>query len=76
MPEAKYLPSAENARDKISVLSVRSVISSFCDSMLHTFIVVSRLAEISILLSFENNKKLILSLCFFRFATYFYVSKL
>jgi hypothetical protein len=53
-PEAKYLPSGENAMEATNELWPCSVVNSFCDSTLQSLTVLSELPEAKYLPSGEN----------------------
>ncbi len=59
LPEAKYLPSGENATELTSYLWPRSVVNYLYDSMLQSLTVLSSLPEAKYLLSGENATELI-----------------
>ncbi len=54
LPEAKYLPSGENATERMGKLWPCRVITSLCDSMLQSLTVLSPLPEAKYLPSGEN----------------------
>jgi hypothetical protein len=54
LPEAKYLPSGENATELTYQLWPRSLVTSFCDSTLQSLTVLSSLPEAKYLPSGEN----------------------
>jgi hypothetical protein len=54
LPEAKYLPSGENATDLTVSLWPCSVVTSFCDFKLQNLTVLSALPEAKYLPSGEN----------------------
>jgi hypothetical protein len=54
LPEAKYLPSGENATDKITELWPCSVVTYFCNFTLQSLTVLSKLPEAKYLPSGEN----------------------
>jgi hypothetical protein len=54
LPEAKYLPSGENATEVTSLLWPCSVVTSFYESTLQSLIVLSLLPEAKYLPSGEN----------------------
>ncbi len=54
LPEAKYLPSGENATELTDELWPCSVVNSFCDSTLQSLTVLSSLPEAKYLPSGEN----------------------
>jgi hypothetical protein len=58
LPEAKYLPSGENATDHTDELWSCSVVTSFCDSKLQSLTVLSALPEAKYLPSGENATEL------------------
>ncbi len=57
LPEAKYLPSGENAREVTDLLWPYSVVTTFCDSTLQSLTVLSKLPEAKYLPSGENATK-------------------
>jgi hypothetical protein len=54
LPEAKYLPSGENATEQTYELWPCSVVTSFCNSTLQSLTVLSSLPEAKCLPSGEN----------------------
>jgi hypothetical protein len=54
LPEAKYLPSGENATELTDLLWPFSVVTSFFDYMFQSLTVLSSLLEAKYLLSGEN----------------------
>jgi hypothetical protein len=54
LPEAKYLPSGENATEVTGSLWPRSVVTSFFDYMFQSLTVLSKLPETKYLPSGEN----------------------
>jgi hypothetical protein len=54
LPDAKYLPSGENAIELTHELWPCSVVTSFCDSTLQSLTVLSQLPEAKYLPSGEN----------------------
>ena len=54
LPEAKYLPSGENATEKTHELWPCSIVTSCCDSKLQSLTVLSQLPEAKYLPSGEN----------------------
>jgi hypothetical protein len=54
LPEAKYLPSGENATELTEYLWSFNVVTSFFDSTLHSLIALSSLPEAKYLPSGEN----------------------
>jgi hypothetical protein len=54
LPEAKYLPSGENATERTDELWPCRVVTSFCDFTLQSLTVLSKLPEAKYLPSGEN----------------------